>query len=157
MSSPETELSRLGWREWTALPDLNIPLIKAKVDTGARSSALHAFMVDPYKRGGSHWIMFAIHPYQNRTDIIVECHAPVHDKRVVSDSGGHRNRRYVIKTLLVVGQKIMEAELTLTNRDTMKFRMLLGRTAMRGHYVVDPQKSYIQGKPDIVTPLKKPE
>lgn len=157
MSSPETELTHLGWREWAALPDLNIPLIKAKVDTGARSSALHAFMVDPYKRGGSHWIMFAIHPYQNRTDIIVECHAPIHDRRVVSDSGGHRNRRYVIKTQLVVGQKIMVAELTLTNRDTMKFRMLLGRTAMRGHYLVDPQKSYLQGKPDSVTALKQPD
>lgn len=140
----------LGWREWVALPELNIARIKAKIDTGARSSALHAFAIEPYRKGGQRWIMFVMHPLQKRTDILVECHAPVKDRRLVSDSGGHRQRRYVIETQLIVGQSVIRAEMTLTNRDNMRFRMLLGRTAMDNRFIIDPGASYLLGKPDAV-------
>ncbi|MFA6051273.1 MAG: ATP-dependent zinc protease [Methylobacter sp.] len=140
----------LGWREWVALPELNIARIKAKIDTGARSSALHAFAIEPYRKGGQRWIMFAMHPLQKRTDILIECHAPVKDRRWVSDSGGHRQRRYVIETQLIVGQSVIRAEMTLTNRDNMRFRMLLGRTAMDNRFIIDPGASYLLGKPDAV-------
>ena len=138
----------LGWREWLALPELNIRRIKAKIDTGARTSALHAFFVDPYLKGSQHWIMFGIHPDQHNLDIIVECHAPVKDRRLVSDSGGHINRRYVIETQMILGHSVITAEMTLTNRDSMKFRMLLGRTAIQNNFLINPQASYLMGKPD---------
>ncbi|MGR9051801.1 MAG: ATP-dependent zinc protease family protein [Gammaproteobacteria bacterium] len=138
----------LGWREWVALPDLGIKKIKAKIDTGARTSALHAFFIDPYLKGSEHWIMFGIHPDQHRTDIVVECHAVVKDRRMVSDSGGHKKRRYVIETRMIVGSSVIRAEMTLTNRDSMKFRMLLGRTALQNNFLIDPRASYLHGKPD---------
>ena len=148
----------LGWREWVALPELNIAEIKAKIDTGARSSALHAFAIEPYRKGGQRWVMFAIHPLQKHTDPIVECHAQVKDRRMVTDSGGHKQRRYVIETQLVLGQSVINAEMTLTNRDSMRFRMLLGRTAMDQRFIIDPGASYLQGRPDTVEyPLSLPE
>jgi hypothetical protein len=139
----------LGWREWVALPELKLAEIKAKIDTGARSSALHAFAIEPYRKGGQRWVMFAIHPLQKHSDVSVECHAQVKDRRMVTDSGGHKQRRYVIETQLVLGQSVIRAEMTLTNRDTMRFRMLLGRTAMGGRFVIDPGASYLQGRPDV--------
>lgn len=148
MNASSVSLPVLGWREWVALPELNIHRIKAKIDTGARTSALHAFFIDPYLKGSQSWIMFGIHPDQHNLDIAVECHAKVKDRRMVSDSGGHKNRRYVIETQMIMGQCIITAEMTLTNRDSMKFRMLLGRTAMQNHFLVNPQASYLQGKPD---------
>lgn len=148
MSSPSINLPVLGWREWVGLPELKIAQLKAKVDTGARSSALHAFMIDPYRKDGQRWVMFAIHPLQKRSDLVVECHAMIKDRRLVSDSGGHKQRRYVIETQLLIGQFLVTAELTLTNRDSMRFRMLLGRTAMEKKFIIDPSTSYLQGKPD---------
>ncbi|MDP2903062.1 MAG: ATP-dependent zinc protease [Methylovulum sp.] len=139
----------LGWREWAALPELNIDEIKAKIDTGARSSALHAFAIDPYRKGGQRWVMFAIHPIQKQCDMAIECHAPIKDRRVVSDSGGHKQRRYVIETQLVLGHCAIRAEMTLTNRDSMLFRLLIGRTAMNTRFIIDPNASYLQGKPQI--------
>lgn len=138
----------LGWREWVALPELKLARIKAKIDTGARSSALHAFAIEPYRKGGQRWVMFGIHPLQKNSDVAIECHAPVVDRRIVTDSGGHKQRRYVIETQLVLGQSAIRAEMTLTNRDTMRFRMLLGRTAMDARFVIDPGASYLQGLPD---------
>lgn len=138
----------LGWREWVALPKLDIQLIKAKIDTGARSSALHAYTIDPYFIGGQRWIMFAIHPKQKQRNVSIECHAPVKDRRIVTDSGGHKQRRYVIETDIILGQALIRTEVTLTNRDTMLFRMLLGRTAINSHYIIDPSASYLQGKPE---------
>ncbi len=138
----------LGWREWVALPELKLAKIKAKIDTGARSSALHAFAIEPYRKGGQRWVMFAIHPLQKNCDVAIECHAPVKDRRMVTDSGGHKQRRYVIETPLVLGQSGIRAEMTLTNRDTMRFRMLLGRTAMDARFVIDAGASYLQGSPD---------
>jgi hypothetical protein len=143
-----TQLPLLGWREWLALPELNIERIKAKIDTGARSSALHAFAIEPYRKGGQRWVMFAIHPIQKHTDSVIECHAPIKDRRFVSDSGGHKQRRYVIDSQLLLGHSLISAEITLTNRDNMQFRMLLGRTAMNGRFIIDPSASYVQGKPN---------
>lgn len=149
MSESLIEKPMLGWREWVALPDLGILQIKAKVDTGARSSAIHAYEIEPYEKKGAPWVMFAIHPLQRNTGISIECHAAVKDQRVVSDSGGHKQRRYVIETQVVIGQELITAEMTLTNRDSMLFRMLIGRTAMAHRFNVVPEASYLQGKPKL--------
>lgn len=135
----------IGWREWLALPELQIPAIKAKVDTGARTSALHAFFVEPLARDGIQMVRFGVHPLQKRLDLEIICEAPVKDYRSVSDSGGHREMRYVIETVICLGDRTLRAELTLTNRDNMKFRMLLGRTAM-DRVAVIPDKSYLTGR-----------
>ena len=136
----------LGWREWVALPDLGLHAIKAKVDTGARTSALHAFLIEPYTDAGVEMIRFLIHPIQRNQDFQVECHAPVHDHREVTDSGGHREMRYVVRCDIAVANGSWPIELTLTNRDTMRFRMLLGRRAIEDRFLVDPGASYVNGK-----------
>lgn len=135
----------IGWREWLALPELQIPAIKAKIDTGARTSALHAFFVEPFKKDGIQMVRFGVHPLQKRLDLEIVCEAPVKDYRSVSDSGGHREMRYVIETDICFGDRTLRAELTLTNRDNMRFRMLLGRTAMAEMSVL-PDKSYLTGR-----------
>lgn len=136
----------LGWREWIALPGLGIPAIKAKVDTGARSSALHAFALERYRDRGAPQVRFWIHPLQRRTEIERCCTAAVADERIVSDSGGHREKRIVIVTPVRVAGREWPVEITLTNRDTMLFRMLLGRTAMPAGFQVDPNASYLTGR-----------
>ncbi len=136
-------LQIIGWREWLQLPQLGIDYIKAKVDTGARTSALHTFDLEPYLDKGVQMVHFKVHPLQDNQDIIVECHYPVLDQRLVADSGGHREHRYVIVTEARVGDISWEIEMTLTNRDTMRFRMLLGRTAMAGRFLVNSKKSYL--------------
>lgn len=141
----------IGWREWIQLPDLGIKAIKAKIDTGARTSALHAFAIRPFKKGELHYIHFNVHPYQRRTEPAIACTAAVKDIRWVTDSGGHRERRYVIETLLCLGGLSWPIEITLTNRDTMSFRMLLGRTAMRSKLVVNPAISYNIALPEQKT------
>lgn len=138
-------LPLLGWREWVSLPDLGIEYIKAKVDTGAKTSALHAFSCDVYYERGIKFVRFRIHPWQKRTDIEQSCSAEVVDERVVSDSGGHRERRLVIATRVCLDDKCWPIEMTLTNRDNMQFRMLLGRTAIRGKFGVQPGASYLIG------------
>lgn len=141
-----TELDVLGWREWIGFPDLGISQIKAKVDTGARTSCLHAFLVEPFEQEGALWVRFDIHPNQNNSSEVLSCTAPVLDKRVVKDSGGHEELRYVIETVISIGDRQHTVEVTLTDRDTMKFRVLLGRTAIRRLYVVDSGRSYVRGK-----------
>jgi len=135
----------IGWREWLALPELQVPAIKAKIDTGARTSALHAFFVEPFTKEGRQMVRFGVHPLQKRLDVEIFCEAPVKDFREVSDSGGHREMRYVIETTILIGDLPRQVEMTLTNRDNMKFRMLLGRTAMEGLQVI-PDQSYITGR-----------
>lgn len=136
----------LGWREWVGLPDLDIQRIKAKIDTGARTSALHAFDVSLVESESTPMVSFKIHPDQHDLDNFIECQAPLLDEREVRDSGGHSEMRYVIETRISMGDDIHRAEVTLTNRDTMGFRMLIGRTTMNGRYTVDPGKSYLLGK-----------
>ncbi len=136
----------LGWREWGALPDLGLPAIKAKVDTGAKTSALHAFNVERIQRAGIDYARFSMHPLQYNRSLVIDCESPLVDERMVSDSGGHREQRYVIETTLVLGRITMPVEITLVNRDNMRFRMLLGRRAMEGQVLVDPSASYLCGK-----------
>ncbi|BDQ33387.1 ribosomal protein S6 modification protein [Pseudodesulfovibrio portus] len=135
----------IGWREWLALPDLNVPAIKAKIDTGAKTSALHAFDVIPFERDGARLVSFNVHPLQGNDDIKIPCEAPLVDRRTVTNSGGDSQKRYVISTTLRIAGRSWPIELTLTNRDQMKFRMLLGRNAMTRRLIVDPQLSLQAG------------
>ena len=141
----QRQLMTLGWREWVSLPDLGLQRIKAKVDTGARTSAIHAFALKSYEEDGRERVR--MHPNQKDTDTVVVCDAAVIDKRVVTDSGGHKEERFVIETTLQIGEHAWPIEATLTARDDMLFRMLVGRTAMKGRAVVNPGRSYVVGKP----------
>lgn len=140
------KLLTFGWREWVSLPEFGIPGIKAKVDTGARTSALHAFEVKALVEKGVQRVQFKLHPLQKNQEKIVVCTADVFDQRTVTDSGGHKEQRWVIKTPLSIGPHSWPIEITLTEREDMLFRMLLGRTAFRGRAQVDPGRSYIVGK-----------
>lgn len=144
-SSPSDQLV-IGWREWVSLPDLGLTRVKAKIDTGARTSALHAFRVERFRERGAPWARLHVHPRQRDTETVAIVEVPIVDQRSVSDSGGHREKRIVIQSMLRLGEVEWPIELTVTNRDTMLFRMLLGRTAMAGKVMVDPRRSYLAGK-----------
>ncbi len=137
------EKTTIGWREWVHLPDLGLPNIKAKVDTGAKTCALHAFRVEPFERDGQPWVRFALHPNQDDDHTEIECEAPVVDRREVTNSGGYTQLRYVIATRILAGPHEFTAQVTLTNRDTMRFRTLLGRNAMEGRFIVDVDQGFL--------------
>ena len=136
---------KIGWREWVGLPEFRVGAIKAKVDTGARTSALHAYYIAPFRRAGALWIRFELHPMQRSDAMKVTCEARAIDERTVRNSGGGVERRYIIKTLLKLGEECWPIELALTNRDQMGFRMLLGRTALEGRALIEPGRSYLLG------------
>ncbi len=136
---------KIGWREWVALPDLGIDAIKAKADTGARTSALHAYNIEPFRRAGALWLRFELHPLQRSEATKVVCEAPAIDERTVRNSGGGVEYRYIIRTLLRLGDRSWPIELALANRDQMGFRMLLGRTALEDRVLVEPGRSYLLG------------
>jgi hypothetical protein len=136
------EAAVIGWREWASLPDLGIDKIKAKIDTGARTSAIHAFEIRPFQRDGQQFVHFSLHPVQRRRRPVVDCEAQVIDERIVTSSNGERQHRYVIETTIKLGNESWLIEMTLTNRDEMGFRMLLGRRALRRRFVVDPGSSF---------------
>jgi len=144
----DTNIIKLGWREWIALPELNLPAIKVKVDTGAKTSSLHSFDIERYSRNSIDMIKFLVNPVQKNSQLVVECHSPILDQREVIDSGGHKEMRYVIDSLISIGNKSWSIELSLTNRDSMRFRMLLGRRAMEHSAMVEPGASYLNGKLD---------
>lgn len=147
----------VGWREWVALPEFGAIEIKAKLDTGARTSALHAFDVIELTIDGADWLQFSVHPFQRDDEHATLCLARLVDRRWVTNSGGFRERRYVIETTLRVGQRDWPIELTLANRDQMGFRLLIGRTAMHHRLIVDPSRSYCASKRRRTLRVKRPE
>jgi hypothetical protein len=145
--NPGTKEFLMGWREWVSLPELGIPAIKAKIDTGARTSALHTFRIEPFIKDEVEHIQFWIHPLRKKKEIELVCEAPVIEKRVVKDSGGHSEVRYVICTPISIGGRTWDIEITLTDREDMIFRMLIGRTAIdNGHITINPSASYLYGR-----------
>jgi hypothetical protein len=133
----------IGWREWLALPDLDLSRIKAKVDTGARSSSLHAYDIQVFARRGRDFVRFTVHPVQRETKTTIHCVAALHEHRHVKSSSGHREYRPIIRTLVDLGGERWPIDLTLTTRDAMGFRMLLGREAIRRRFLVDSGRSYV--------------
>lgn len=142
--SPSTVI---GWREWVALPELGIERIKVKVDTGARSSSLHAYDLERYQEEGRTMVRFNVHPIQRNARATVSTRAELVDRRSVRSSSGAETLRPVILTEVAFLDQRWSIELTLTRRDEMGFRMLLGRQAVRGRFLVDPGRSYVGGKP----------
>lgn len=140
----------IGWNEWCELGDLHLPAIKAKIDTGAKTSALHAFDISPLTRRGIEYVKFSVYPLQNNEDIIVNCIAKVVDHRRVMSSNGHQEQRYVISTNLTLGERTWPIQLTLSNRDPLRFRMLLGREALKKQTVIVPKYQLMQGERDPV-------
>ena len=135
----------VGSEEWCSLPGLGLPAIKARVDSGAATSSLHAFNIVPFQRDGELWISFEVHPLQNDRSVVVRQEAPVLEQRSVRNTSGISENRYVIREELVLGEQRWPIELTLTNRDAMGYRMLLGREAMVGRVLVDPEGSHQLG------------
>lgn len=147
----------IGWREWLALPDFGIDAIKAKIDTGARTSAIHAFQIRPFTERGVPWVSFVLRPKQRQRNPSIECRAPIVDERKIRSSNGKQERRYVIEAEACLGDISWPIELSLTNRDELGFRMLLGREAVRRHFLVNPDRSYLIGRSfaDVVTNPKR--
>ncbi len=138
----------IGSEEWCAFPSLGIPAIKARVDSGAKTSCVHAVNIQTFKRNGANWVSFEVHPLQDNRRVVARCEAPVVDRRTVRSSSGDSEKRLVIKVPMRLGEEVREIELTLTNRDSMGYRMLLGREAMAGRMLVDPEERFIQGTMD---------
>ena len=151
VTAPPDPTTVAGWREWVALPDLDVPWVKAKLDTGARSSAIHAYEIEEFERDGASYASFEIHPWQRSDLDSIRVELPLIDRRVIRSSTGHEEERLVVATVIRVVGLELTAELTLTNRDEMGFRMLVGREAMRGALLIDPGRSYLGGRPSRAT------
>ncbi len=146
-TSRAQRLPIIGWREWVALPELGISCIKVKIDTGARTSSLHAFRIREFDKDGKRFVRFQVHPFQRNSKETVECEAPVLEFRSVRSSNGQLSKRPLIVTVVEVLGQSWPIEVTLANRDEMGFRMLLGREAVRGRMLVDSGNSYYGGQP----------
>ncbi len=136
------ELKTIGWREWVSLPDLGVDMIKAKVDSGARTSSLHAFNIEIYKRGENKFVKFTIHPEQRSDNREKVCRSKILEFRKVKSSNGQSELRPVILTKVKLLNETWEVEMTLTNRDEMGFRMLLGRESIRKRFLIDTGRSF---------------
>lgn len=136
----------IGRDEWCQLPNLHIPAIKAKIDTGAKTSSLHAFNIKLIHRHYQAYVHFDIHPLQNNDRILIACVAPVIDEREIMSSNGHKEHRYVIRTTLVISDQTWNIEVTLSNRDPLRYRLLLGREALNKRVLIDPSLSRHQKK-----------
>jgi hypothetical protein len=136
-----------GWREWVRLPGIGVEWIKVKLDTGARSSAIHAFDIAEFTRDGQSWVRFSINPWQRSREDSVEVELPIHDRRSVRSSTGHVEERYVVLIDVTLLDRTVTAEVTLASRDQMGFRMLIGREALRQGYLIDARRSYLGGRP----------
>ena len=148
--SQEKKHAVIGWRERVALPQLGIDRITAKTDTSAFSSSIHAFDIEPNERNGESWVTFSVLPSRRNPDEVIRCEAKVSDRRRVKSSDGSSSERYFICTKLVIGDTAFTIEMSLANRGSMGYRMLLGRTAIRGNFIVDPARSYLTSKPPRV-------
>ena len=146
------ELAVVGWREWVALPDFGVTSVKAKVDTGARSSALHAWDIEPFTRGGETWVRFSVHPFQRDDSTVVACEARLVDERDVRSSNGDVERRPIIATRATMAGRGFAIELSLTRRDEMGFRLLIGRRALRRRFLVDAGRSFVGGGSTVSPP-----
>ena len=146
---PQHEKVTVGWREWVRVPSLGLPDMRAKIDTGAKTSALHAFEVTPFDKDGELWVRFRIHPRKTLPNLEHTCEAKVIDERIVKDSGGHAEKRYVIQQNVHMGTWHWMIEMTLTDRDTMAFLMLIGREALAGRFLVDSSASFLLGRPQL--------
>ncbi len=135
----------IGCEEWIRIPELNIPAIKARIDSGAKTSTLHAYNIQTFEDGGKTYVRFDIHPVQHNRRVSIRCKAELADRRIVKSSTGDREKRYVIKTPITLGGETWDIEVTLTNRDTMGYRMLIGREAMKGRFIVDPEQHFTLG------------
>jgi hypothetical protein len=137
----------IGWREWVQLPDLGVFETKAKVDTGADSSSLHAFNVQRFEKDGEDYVRFEVHPKQRSRKPTIQCEAPLAMDKKVKNPGGRSELRPVIRTKIVVAGVELDALVNLTSRDEMGFRMLLGRRTVRSKFVIDPGRSYLGPRP----------
>ena len=135
-----------GWREWVSLPDAGVDWIKAKIDTGARTSSLHAYDVEEFEREGEDWVRFQVKPWQESQEDTTRVECPVHDRRRVRSSSGHQQERIVVLLAIRLVDRLVVSEVTLSNRDEMGFRMLIGREALRRGFVVDPARSFLGGR-----------
>jgi len=145
--TPKKPTPALGWREWVGLPDHGVEWVKAKVDTGARTSSLHAPGLHTFELENREWVRFSIYPWQRSTTDAVQVEARVLDRRQVRSSSGTTERRPVVVLPVRIGSKVVDVEFTLTRRAQMGFRMLLGRQALRGRFLVDTGRSYLLGQP----------
>ena len=136
----------IGWKEWCALSKLNIPAIKTKIDTGAKTSSLHAENIKLIQHHGNSYVSFQIYPLQNNTSIVINCESKIIDERMIMSSNGQKEHRYIIQTPITLGNKTWDIELSLSNRDPLKFRMLLGREALKGMAIIDPERMLCQGR-----------
>ena len=148
-TTADSPLILAGWREWVSLPGVDVAWVKAKLDTGARSSAIHAFDLEDELRDGERWVRFWVHPWQATDADATRVECPVLDTREVRSSSGHAEERYVVAMDVTLMGRTIPTEMTLARRDEMGFRCLVGREALRQGFAVDPASSYLGGRPPL--------